>query len=87
MQELADGIEVPAGGEVTLVPGDLHVMLMNIEEPLEDGDEVTLTLTFENAGEVSFTVPAAQMGSNGDGEDDMDGMDGMSDGEDSDDTE
>jgi copper(I)-binding protein len=44
-------IPVPAGGSATLEPGGLHVMLIEVE-PLEPGQMVNLTLTFEKAGTV-----------------------------------
>lgn len=54
-----DRIEVPAGETVSLEPGGLHIMLLELVEPLEAGDEIELTLTFEVAGEV---VVAAVVG-------------------------
>jgi copper(I)-binding protein len=53
MRQLADGLEVPAGGEVTLKPGSFHVMLMGLKQPLKAGDTVPLTLTFKGAGTVA----------------------------------
>ncbi|TAD71318.1 MAG: copper chaperone PCu(A)C [Sphingomonadales bacterium] len=50
MRQLADGLEIPAGGEVTLKPGSYHVMLMDLKQPLKAGDKVPLTLTFKGAG-------------------------------------
>ncbi|NDJ54944.1 MAG: copper chaperone PCu(A)C, partial [Chloroflexi bacterium] len=38
-------------GSATLEPGGYHIMLIGIDETLEPGDTVTLTLVFENAGE------------------------------------
>jgi copper(I)-binding protein len=49
-------IAVPSNGEVELEPGGFHVMLMQLAEPLAAGDEFTVTLTFENAGEVDVDV-------------------------------
>jgi copper(I)-binding protein len=46
-----ESIPVPAKGSATLEPGGYHVMLMNVE-PLQAGQKVTLTLTFEHAGTV-----------------------------------
>ncbi len=51
-----DGIVIPAGGTVALEPGGYHVMLMNLLEGLEPGDQVTLTLTFEQTGPVEITA-------------------------------
>lgn len=52
-----EAIEVPAGQAVTLQPGGLHVMLMSLKAPLQDGQTFDLTLTFEKAG--TLTVPVA----------------------------
>jgi len=50
MQELQDGLEVPAGGRVELKPGSYHVMLINLKRDLVPGDTFTLELQFERAG-------------------------------------
>ncbi len=49
-------IDVPAGATVVLEPGGLHVMLLDLVEPLTEGAEIELTLTFETAGEVVVTA-------------------------------
>jgi len=49
-------IAVPAGGEATLAPGGLHIMLIDLTRELTPGDEVTLTLTFEKAGDITVTA-------------------------------
>jgi copper(I)-binding protein len=56
-----DAIEVAPGEPTVLEPGGLHVMLMGLKEALEEGSELSLTLTFENAGEVTFNVPVLGM--------------------------
>jgi periplasmic copper chaperone A len=52
-----DGVEIPAGGELVLEPGSYHVMLIGLTQSLLDGDSFEATLTFENAGDVTVTVP------------------------------
>jgi periplasmic copper chaperone A len=39
-------IPLPAGKPVPLAPGGYHVMLMDLAQPLKEGDSVTVTLTF-----------------------------------------
>jgi copper(I)-binding protein len=56
MAELPDGIPVPAGQTVTLGPGGLHIMLMDLRRPLVEGTTVPLTLTFEKAGTIEVQV-------------------------------
>src|SRR5690606_27441472 len=51
-----DRIVVPAGGEVVLEPGGLHVMLLDLAAPLEAGSSVELTLEFEESGEQVVTA-------------------------------
>ncbi len=46
-------IEIPAGGEVELKPGGLHIMLIGLNRTLEPGAKVLLTLVFEKAGSLS----------------------------------
>lgn len=43
-----DKIDVPAGGEVKLEPGGLHVMLEELTQELKEGDSYTLTLEFQS---------------------------------------
>ena len=49
-------IVVPAGGNVELKPGGLHVMFMGVHEDLSVGDEFTVVLVFERAGEISVNL-------------------------------
>jgi copper(I)-binding protein len=57
MQMLADGLEIPAKGEVLLKPGGYHVMLIGMQRELMVGDNFTLELQFEKSG--SITVEPA----------------------------
>ncbi len=50
MREVGE-IDVPAGSTVALEPGSYHIMLIDIASPLEVGQMIELTLTFQNAGE------------------------------------
>lgn len=45
-------IALKPGAQVALVPGGLHVMVMNLKVPLKAGERVPLVLRFEKAGEV-----------------------------------
>ncbi len=58
MRQVTGGIDVPAGGTVRLEPGGYHVMLIGPEEPIAEGDTVTLVLEFERAGRLTLTVTA-----------------------------
>ena len=53
---------IEAGKTVTLAPGGLHIMLMNLKEPLKEGESVPLTLVFEKAGAVTTQALVAKAG-------------------------
>jgi len=57
MRPVEGGIEIDAGEVHALERGGDHVMLMGLTALLEDGMEVEVTLTFEQAGEVTVMVP------------------------------
>jgi periplasmic copper chaperone A len=57
MQHVEEGFEVPEGGTLALERGGNHVMLMGLTAPLEQGDTMSLTLTFEKAGDMTVDVP------------------------------
>ncbi|MBX3000789.1 MAG: copper chaperone PCu(A)C [Caldilineaceae bacterium] len=58
-----EGFEISARAVVELKPGGKHVMLLELSVPLAVGDEIPLTLTFEQAGTMEITVPVMEMGS------------------------
>ncbi|MCO4824619.1 MAG: copper chaperone PCu(A)C [Amylibacter sp.] len=57
MRQIDGGIKLPAGGSVEMKRGGDHVMMMGLTGPLNAGDRVKVTLTFEKAGEVVTEVP------------------------------
>lgn len=52
-----DAIEVPAGGTAELKPGGLHLMLIDLNTQLIEGEAVEVTLVFAKAGKVPVTLP------------------------------
>jgi len=57
-----EAITVPANGAAELKPGGLHVMLMNLKQPLKPGETIEITLNFEKAGAVAVKVPVKEIG-------------------------
>ena len=55
-------IEVAPGAPSVLEPGGLHVMLIGLKEPLTAGESFPMTLTFEQAGEITVEVAVEAMG-------------------------
>lgn len=62
-----DTLALPAGQAVELKPGGLHVMFMQLKQPLTEGMQVPLTLQLRNsqgqASELSVQVPVQPLGS------------------------
>jgi copper(I)-binding protein len=52
-----ESIALPGNGMVTLKPGDNHIMLIDLNGPLAEGSEMTLTLKWSDNTEQSVTLP------------------------------
>ena len=57
MVEVEGGFLLPANEMHHLMRGGDHVMLMGLNGPLEQGADITMTLVFEEAGEIEVTIP------------------------------
>lgn len=56
-----DGLDLPADGELVLEPGGYHLMLVDVERVVA-GDEVDVTLIWENSGEMTIPVDVVAPG-------------------------
>lgn len=78
MRPVEGGLDLPAGKPVTLAPGGLHIMLMGLKAPLQQGQAVPLHLTFRNAppADVAASIEpmGARMAPGGSGQGGMAGM-------------
>jgi copper(I)-binding protein len=57
MTHVEEGFPIPAGETHLLARGGDHVMFMGLTEPFEQDKIVTVTLTFEKAGDVEVEIP------------------------------
>jgi copper(I)-binding protein len=55
MREIS-GLDLPAGQPVALKPGGYHLMLFQLKQPLNEGDNIPLTLEIEDAQKVRSQV-------------------------------
>jgi len=60
MREVAGGLEMNADETVTFEPGGYHVMLLDLTDGLEVGEEFDVTLDFANADDLTLTVEVAE---------------------------
>ena len=57
MQPLSDGLVIKAGKSVKLRMGGFHVMLLGLNRDLKAGDEITVTLEFDDGQSIDYTAP------------------------------
>ena len=50
MRPLDNGLTIDPGKTVKLAPGGYHLMMIDLKDPLKQGDTVPVTLKFEKAG-------------------------------------
>lgn len=53
-------LAVPAAGRVELAPGGLHLMLIDLQRPLQAGEKRGAVLRFRNAGDVNVVLDVRQ---------------------------
>jgi len=55
-------LQIPVGETIKLSPGAYHIMLTRLDVPLKRGDVFPLTLSFQNAGDVTIVVEITGIG-------------------------
>jgi hypothetical protein len=60
-----DAVVLSAGNKVTFKPSGYHVMLLDLKQPLKEGDILPLTLVFERAGEIKVDATVEPIGAKG----------------------
>ncbi len=61
MMAAVEQIEVPAGGEVKMRPGGLHLMLFNLSEAARTAGSVTLNLSFADGSSETIVANTANL--------------------------
>lgn len=60
MQQVQDGIEIPAGGQIELKPGSYHIMLIGLTRDLTVGDTFPVTLEFASGEKLTVEAEVRQ---------------------------
>ena len=60
MRELKDGISIDSGQTIHLRPREKHIMLMELQRPIEEGERVDLKLIFEPEHIIEVTLPVSK---------------------------
>jgi len=58
MRPLESGLEIPAGQQVDLNPGGLHIMFMKLQHQLQEGGSYPVVLHFKRQGAVNVIFEA-----------------------------
>lgn len=61
MQEMPN-VNLEPGAQVVFQPGGMHMMLVELKQPLKEGQTLSITLQFEKAGSIAATVPIEKVG-------------------------
>ena len=62
MRPVEGGLTIDPGKTVKLAPGGFHLMMMDLKNPLKQGDKLPVTLQFEKAGKVTITLDVQAVG-------------------------
>lgn len=54
--EHVPALSIDAGQRVEMKPGGMHIMLVNLKQPLKKGDQLPLSLRFERGGTKNVTA-------------------------------
>ena len=54
-------IEIKAGGQTQLKPDSFHVMLIELRQPLKEGDVVPITLNFDDGTRLKVDAPVQKI--------------------------
>ncbi|MEP4545721.1 MAG: copper chaperone PCu(A)C [Saccharospirillum sp.] len=65
MQHLPNGVSVPEGGHLVLRPGSYHLMFIGLQRRLVEGERETVTLEFEQAGDIEVELTIEGPGEQG----------------------
>ena len=67
MRPIEGGLTIDPGKTVKLSPGGYHLMMMDLNNPLKQGDKLAITLEFEKAGKVPVSFDVMGVGAQGPG--------------------
>ncbi len=62
MQPVTQDITVPAKGMIMFKPGGYHIMLMNLNKAIKEGENITIKLTFADGTHKLFSATASKPG-------------------------
>jgi copper(I)-binding protein len=55
-------VDLKPGAKIIFKPGEMHMMIVGLKQPLTEGQTFPLTLRFERAGDIRVTVSIGKVG-------------------------
>jgi copper(I)-binding protein len=55
-------VELDPKAKVIFKPGEMHMMMVGLKQPLTEGQTFPLALQFEKAGTIDVTIPIEKVG-------------------------
>lgn len=55
-------VDLAPGAKIVFKPGEMHMMIVGLKQPLKEGQSLSLTLQFEKAGSIEVTAPIEKIG-------------------------
>jgi periplasmic copper chaperone A len=65
MRPVTEGLTIPPGGRLVLTPGGSHMMFMELKSPFLEGEQIPVSLDFENAGRINISLKVGAIGAKG----------------------
>ncbi len=62
MRKVEGGLPIDAGASLVFEPGGTHLILLGLDNALNAGEQLLLTLEFDHAGPVDVLVPVSAVG-------------------------
>jgi copper(I)-binding protein len=65
MRPVTAGLTIPPSGHLVLTPGGSHMMFLELKSPFSEGEQIPVSLDFENAGQINISLKVGGIGAKG----------------------
>jgi len=65
MRPVTERLTIPPSGHLVLTPGGTHMMFLQLKTPFSEGEQIPVSLDFENAGQINISLKVGGIGAKG----------------------
>lgn len=65
MRPVTERLTIPPRGHLVLTPGGAHMMFLQLKSPFSEGEQIPVSLDFENAGQINISLKVGGIGAKG----------------------